>query len=88
MATPRLNGIIKRVADDTDAVFVAQSADFDGIYLRDPEQYTHLFIDDVHPTDRGHRIIAGNISAAVLRSFVTEVNESSKGRARPAHEPF
>jgi hypothetical protein len=63
-ATPELNAILKRTARSMGVSLAEHIQTFDRIFLDDHEAYKRLFVDDVHPTPEGHRLIADHIIEA------------------------
>ena len=63
-ATPELNAIVRRTARSMGVALAEHIQTFDRTFLEDPETYKRLFVDDVHPTPEGHRLIADHIIEA------------------------
>ena len=63
-ATPELNAIVRRTARSMGIPLAKHVLTFDRTFLHDPEGYKRLFVDDVHPTPKGHRLIADHIIEA------------------------
>ena len=57
-------------ATRTGALLTEQIAHFETLYRDDPQALARLFIDDLHLTDAGHRILAERMLATLRRQGV------------------
>ena len=84
--TPELTRILEDVCRKTHTPLAQTIPVFDDIFINEPDRYARLFLDDCHPTEEGHAIIADRIMAALTRAGIRENSEGRDGTSLPTRE--